>query len=67
MNTKPWLGPTLFDPEIRTLSIFLKSLAVQMVKDLPALKKTQVQSLGQEDPLKNETATQSSILAWEIP
>ena len=38
-----------------------------MVKDLPALKKTQVQSLGQEDPLKNEMATQSSILAWEIP
>ena len=64
MNTKPWLGPTLFDPEIRTLSIFLKSLVVQMVKDMPTLKKTQVQSVGQEDPLENEMATHSNILAW---
>ena len=38
-----------------------------MVKDMPALNKTQVQSVGQEDPLENEMATHSSILAWEIP
>ena len=31
------------------------------------MKETQVQFLGQEDPLKKETATHSSILAWEIP
>ena len=31
------------------------------------MQETQVQSLGQEDPLKKEMATHSSILAWEIP
>ena len=35
-------------------------------KNLPAMQKTQVQSLGQEDPLENGVATHSSILAWEI-
>ena len=35
--------------------------------DLPGMQKTQVQSLGQEDPLEKETATHSSILAWRIP
>ena len=39
----------------------------QMVKNLPALWKTQVQFLGQEDPPKKEMATHSTILAWEIP
>ena len=39
----------------------------QMVKNLPAMQETQVQSLGQEGPLENEMATHSSILAWEIP
>ena len=38
-----------------------------MVKNLPALQETQVQSLGQEDPPEKEMATHSSILAWEIP
>ena len=38
-----------------------------MVKNLPAMQKTQVQSLGQEDPLEKEMATYSSILAWRIP
>ena len=38
-----------------------------MVKNLPAMQETQVQSLGQEDPLKKEMATHSSILAWRIP
>ena len=36
-------------------------------KNRPAVHKTQVQSLGQKDPLEKETATHSSILAWEIP
>ena len=31
------------------------------------MQETQVQSLGQEDPLEKEMATHSSILAWEIP
>ena len=37
-----------------------------MVKKLPAMRETQVQSLGQEDPLEKGVATHSSILAWEI-
>ena len=36
----------------------------QTVKNLPAMQETQVQSLGQEDPLEKETATHSNILAW---
>ena len=38
-----------------------------MVKNLPALQETQVQSLGPEDPLEKEMTNHSSILAWEIP
>ena len=38
-----------------------------MVKNLPAMQETQVQSLGQEDPLEKEMITHSSILAWRIP
>ena len=38
-----------------------------MVKNPPAKKETRVRSLGQEDSLKQEMATHSSILAWEIP
>jgi len=37
-----------------------------MVKNLPEIQKTQVQSLGQEDPLEKGMATHSSILAWRI-
>ena len=43
------------------------SLVVQMVKNLPEMQETWVQSLGQEDPLEEEVATHSSILAWKIP
>ena len=43
------------------------SLVAQMVKNLPAVQETRVQSLGQEDPLEKELATHSSILAWRIP
>ena len=39
----------------------------QTVKHLPAMRETQVQSLGQEDPLEKEMATHSSTLAWKIP
>ena len=38
-----------------------------MVKILPEMQETQVQSLGQEDPLEKGMATHSSILAWRIP
>ena len=46
------------------------SLVAQMVKNLPPVQEpleTRVRSLGQEDPLEEEMATHSSILAWEIP
>ena len=45
------------------------SLVAQWVKNLTAMQETQkmrVQSLGQEDPLEEEMATHSSILAWKI-
>ena len=38
----------------------------QMVKNPPAMQKTQVQSLDQDDPLDKEIAIHSSILAWRI-
>ena len=41
----------------------MDSLVVQMVKNLPAMRETQVQSLSLEDPLENGMATHSSILA----
>ena len=43
------------------------SLAAQMVKNLPAMRETWVQSLGWEDPLEEGMGTHSSILAWRIP
>ena len=39
----------------------------QTVKNLPAMRETWVRSLGWEDPLEEDTATRSSILAWRIP
>ena len=39
----------------------------QTVKQLPVMRETRVQSLGQEDPLYKEMATHSSTLAWKIP
>ena len=59
---------------METIAILLcykrASLMAQWVKGLPAMQETQemqVQSLGREDPLEKETATYSSIFAWEIP
>ena len=43
------------------------SLVAQMVKRLPTMRETKVQSLGWEDPLEKEMATHSSTLAWKIP
>ena len=45
----------------------MASLVAQRLKCLPAMRETQVQSLGWEDPLEKEMATHSSILAWRIP
>ena len=43
------------------------SLVAQMVKHLPKMRETRVQSLGWEDLLQKEMATHSSILAWKTP
>ena len=42
-------------------------MVAQMVKNLPAIWKSWVQFLGEEDPLEKEMATHPSILAWRIP
>ena len=49
------------------LSLYWTSLVVHMVKHLPTMRETWVQSLDREDPLEKEMATHSSILAWRIP
>ena len=49
-----------------TSKVKMASLVAQMVKNLPAMQQTQVQSLGQEDPLEKEMATHFSILAWKV-
>ena len=46
------------------LTVFL---VAQMVKNMPAMWETWVQSLGWEDPLEEGMATYSSILAWRMP
>ena len=46
---------------------FWASLVAQLVKNLPAMMNTCVQSLGWEDPLEKGKTTYSSILAWRIP
>ena len=43
------------------------TMSAQMVKNLPAMQATQIQSLGWEDPLEKGMATHASILAWRIP
>ena len=47
--------------------MFRASLVAQTRKNLPAVQKTQVRSLGWENPLEKGKATRSSILAWRIP
>ena len=58
----------LFAFKLLTLQeLILASLVAQMVKHLPAMQETWVQSLGREDPLEKDMATHSSTLAWRIP
>ena len=45
----------------------MASLGAQILENLPAMRETQVRSLGREDPLEKGMATHSSILAWRIP
>ena len=50
-----------------TAALLWISLVAQMVKHLPTMWETQVQTLGWEDLLEKAIATHSSILAWKIP
>ena len=50
-----------------TLQYSWSSLVAQLVKNLPAMQETWVQSLGWEDPLEKGKAIHSGILAWRIP
>ena len=60
----PWLTGTLVsDPD----KLKWASLVAHMVRNLPAMQESHVQSLGQECPLVKGVATLSSILAWRIP
>ena len=67
---RPWDSPGKNTGVGRRLEINYKknraSLVAQMVKNLPEMLQTQVQSLGWEDPLEEGMATYSSILAWRI-
>ena len=47
--------------------LLLLFLVAEMVKNLPVIQETWVQSLGQEDPPEKEMTNHSSILAWRIP
>ena len=58
------LGP--FSSAILGTNPSRASLVAQMVKNLPEMQETWVQSLGWEDPPEKGMATHSSILAWEI-
>ena len=57
------LSPFLFN----LYEEYRASLVAQLVKKLPSVPKTWVQSLGQEDPLEKGMVTHFSILAWKIP
>ena len=75
-HVAPELRGKLFTSElpgksINTITLILvscrASLVAQMVKNLPAMQETWVQSLGWKDTLEKGMATHSSILAWGIP
>ena len=53
--------------DLRAPELKRTSLVDQMVKNLPVMQETWVQSLSQEDPVEKRMATHSSILAWRIP
>ena len=63
----PRLSPIELSVLVSACVLTMTSLVAQMVKRLPTMRETRVQSLGREDPLKKEIATHSSTLAWKIP
>ena len=63
-----YAGPSKLSAQFwRALNTSWASLVAQMVKTLPAMQETPLQSLGQEDTLEEKMATYSSILPWRIP
>ena len=66
MGYSPWGHKELDTTEHLTNTHTHDNLVAQIVKSLPAMCYTRVQSLGGEDPLEKEMATHSSILAWKI-
>ena len=70
---RSWLCLDAWKPDKGSPSLIVQrggswaSLVAQMVKNLPAMRETWVQTLGWEDPLEKGMATQSSILAWRSP
>ena len=60
-------GPSVLSTANIACACFWASLVAQLVKNLPAMRETWVQSLSWEDPLKKGKTTHSSILAWRIP
>ena len=57
----------LEEKETRLLTRPTQKMVAQLVKNLPTVQETWVQSPGQEDPLEKKIATHSGNLAWEIP
>ena len=74
-NIQPWYTPFPILSAFKDSFSFLKfyaellhsSLVAHMVKHLPTMQETWVQSLGWKDPLEKKMATHSSTLAWKIP
>ena len=60
------LGQTWRRDRLST-SVFLDSLVAQLIKNLPTMQETWVQSLGWDNPLEKGKATHSSNLAWRVP
>ena len=60
-------GKPLGQPGMTQIKAPMASLVAQIVKRLPAMRETRVQSLGWENPLEKEMVAHSSTLAWKIP
>ena len=58
--------PKILKSSLKVMTSLRTSLVTQTIKCLPIMRESRVQSLGQEDLLKKEMATHSSILAWKI-
>ena len=63
----PWVGNIPWRRDRYLLQYSWASLVAQLVKNLPAMRETWVQSLDWEEPLEKRKAIHSSILAWRIP